>query len=122
MNDISEKMLSYICQPDTDHHCLTCADEAVPVKVVRLDQEAGLALCSLWSGAVGIVANACGARHQTGASPVHPYSADPDPTIPTDQMEEIDITLVEDVSVGDILLAHAGVAVAHQEKGQTHEH
>jgi hydrogenase maturation factor len=37
-------------------------------------------------------------------------------------MEEIDITLVEDVAVGDILLAHAGVAIAHQEREQTHEH
>jgi hydrogenase maturation factor len=91
MNDISGKTLSSICQPDADHHCLTCADEAVPVKVVRIDQEAGLALVD-------------------------------DPTDPTGQVEEIDITLVEDVAVGDVLLAHAGVAIAHQEKGQAYEH
>jgi hydrogenase maturation factor len=90
MNDISGKMLSYICQPDADHHCLTCADEAVPVKVVGIDQETGLALVD-------------------------------DPTSPTGQGEEIDITLVENVAVGDILLAHAGVAIAHQEKGQAYE-
>ena len=87
MNDISGKMLSYICQSDSDYHCLTCADEAVAVKVVRLDQEVGLALVE-----------------------------------GNNQVEEIDITLVEDVAVGDILLAHAGVAIAHQEKGQGHEH
>ncbi len=104
MNDISEKMLSYICPSDADHHCLTCADEAVPVKVLHVDQEAGLAL-------VGIVP--C-------ADPVP--CACPNPTNPTDQVEEIDITLVEDVAVGDVLLAHAGVAIAHQEKGQAHEH
>jgi hypothetical protein len=98
MSDISDKMLPYICQSDADHHCLTCADEAVSVEVIRVDQEAGVALCRLWSG------------------------INPDPRNPTDQMEEIDITLVEDVAVGDVLLAHAGVAIAHQEKGQMHEH
>ena len=91
MNDISGEMLSYICQPDADHHCLTCADEAVSVKVVRIDQGAGLALVD-------------------------------DPTNPTGQVEEVDITLIDDVAVGDVLLAHAGVAIAHQEKGQTYEH
>ena len=35
--------------------------------------------------------------------------------------EEIDITLIENVTVGDILLAHAGVAIALQEKGQVDE-
>ena len=98
MNDISEKMLSYICQSDADHHCLTCADEAVAVEVIHVDQETGLALCRPWLG------------------------VNPNPTNPTDQVEEIDITLVEDVAVGDILLAHAGVAIAHQKKGPTHEH
>lgn len=91
MNDISGKMLSYTCQPDADHHCLTCADEAVPVKVIRIDQEAGLAFVD-------------------------------DPINPTGQAEEIDITLVENVAVGDILLAHAGVAIVHQEKRQAYEH
>jgi hydrogenase maturation factor len=37
-------------------------------------------------------------------------------------MEEIDITLVEDVAVGDILLVHAGVAIAYQEREQAYEH
>ena len=89
MNDISGEMLSYICQPDAGHRCLTCADEAVPVKVVHIDQGAGLALVD-------------------------------DPANPTGQVEEIDITLVDSVAVGDVLLAHAGVAIAHQEKGQAY--
>lgn len=103
MNDTSRKTLSSICQPDADHHCLTCADEAVPVQVVRIDQEAGLALCSPLLETVGTVP-----LEIVGTVPY----ACPSPG----QVEEIDITLLEDVAVGDILLAHAGVAIAHQER------
>jgi hydrogenase maturation factor len=36
-----------------------------------------------------------------------------------DQEEEVDITLVEDVSPGDLLLVHGGVAIACLEEGST---
>jgi hydrogenase maturation factor len=36
------------------------------------------------------------------------------------QMEEIDITLIEDVCLGDLLLAHGGVAIARLEEGSTY--
>jgi hydrogenase maturation factor len=36
------------------------------------------------------------------------------------QGEEIDITLVEDVSLGDLLLVHGGVAIARLEEGSIH--
>lgn len=36
------------------------------------------------------------------------------------QIEEIDITLVEDISLGDLLLAHGGVAIGRLEQGSTH--
>jgi hydrogenase assembly chaperone HypC/HupF len=29
----------------SDSHCITCSDEAVPVRVVRIDEERELALC-----------------------------------------------------------------------------
>ncbi|HZR38469.1 MAG TPA: HypC/HybG/HupF family hydrogenase formation chaperone [Ktedonobacteraceae bacterium] len=87
MNDISGKTPSSSCQVDADQHCLTCSDEAVAVRVVRLDQEAGLACVEM-----------------------------------NNQVEEIDVTLVENVVVGDVLLAHGGVAIARLEQGQTHEH
>ncbi len=34
-------------QPQCDHesHCITCSDEAVPLRVVRIDAERELALC-----------------------------------------------------------------------------
>jgi hydrogenase maturation factor len=85
----------FSCQSGDDHHCLTCADEAVPVRVVQLDQEAGLALCSLLGATSDLV-----------------------DSVGEDQVEEIDITLVEGVAVGDILLAHAGVAIGYQESSQ----
>jgi hydrogenase maturation factor len=33
-----------------DSHCITCSDEAVPLRVVRIDDERELALCENESG------------------------------------------------------------------------
>jgi hydrogenase assembly chaperone HypC/HupF len=33
-----------LCQIDTDHHCLTCSDEAIPVRVVSVEPASGTAL------------------------------------------------------------------------------
>jgi hydrogenase maturation factor len=82
MNNISENAQAYACQRDTDHHCLTCSDEMVPVRVIRIDQDTGLALVEV-----------------------------------SNQVEEIDITLVEDIALGDLLLAHGGVAIGRLEEG-----
>ena len=35
---------------DHDSHCITCGDEAVPLRVVRIDQARGLALCEADDG------------------------------------------------------------------------
>ena len=85
MNHISENAQAYACQHDADHHCLTCSDEIIPVRVIRIDQDTGLALVEV-----------------------------------SNQVEEIDITLVEDISLGDLLLAHGGVAIGRLEQGSTH--
>ncbi len=66
------------CVLDAEGHCVTCSDEALPAKVLRVDQEAGLALVAA-----------------------------------QDTTEEIDITLVEGVAPGDVLLVHGGVAIGH---------
>ncbi len=66
------------CVLDAAGHCVTCSDEALPAKVLRVDQETGLALVTV-----------------------------------QDAMEEIDITLVEGVVPGDVLLVHGGVAIGH---------
>jgi hydrogenase maturation factor len=58
-------------------HCITCADEAVQVQVVKVNPAENLAVVEL-NGAY----------------------------------EEIDVTLIEVVQPGDILLAHGGVALA----------
>jgi hydrogenase maturation factor len=59
--------------------CITCADEAIPMRVRRIDRDRGLALCE----------NEAGAR------------------------SSVEIALVEPVEVDDLLLVHAGTAIAH---------
>ncbi|MCW2952880.1 MAG: hypothetical protein JWQ48_2050 [Conexibacter sp.] len=59
--------------------CITCSDEALPLRVAVVDAERGLALCEHADG--------------TRAS--------------------VEIALVEPVAVGDVLLVHAGTAIAH---------
>ena len=36
------------CTGDT--HCVTCADEGIPMRVVSVDHESGLALCAAGDG------------------------------------------------------------------------
>jgi hydrogenase maturation factor len=59
-------------------HCITCADEAVPLRVVRIDTDRELALCE----------NDAGER------------------------TTVEIALVAPVAVDDVLLVHAGTAIA----------
>src|SRR5438270_9493346 len=67
-----------LCELDADGHCVTCSDEALPVKVLHVDAESGLALVEV-----------------------------------KDTTEEIDVTLVDEVVPGDMLLVHGGVAIGH---------
>ena len=68
--------------PTCDHSegCITCGDEAVELRVVRIDRERDLALCE---------------RSQDGSR------------------ESVEIALVHPVTEGDLLLVHAGTAIAH---------
>lgn len=66
------------CELDAEGHCITCSDEASEARVLRIDQETGMALVAV-----------------------------------KDTTEEIDITLVESVAPGDLVLVHGGVAIAH---------
>ncbi len=68
---------TFHCDPEAEGHCITCSDQALQARVLRVDQEAGLALVTI-----------------------------------KDTSKEIDITLVESVAPGDILLVHGGVAIA----------
>jgi hydrogenase maturation factor len=34
-----------------EHHCITCGDDGVPMRVLRVDQARGLALCADEAGA-----------------------------------------------------------------------
>jgi hypothetical protein len=65
------------CPHDT--HCVTCSDEAVPMRVVEVEDD-GLAVCE----------NAAGER------------------------TAVEIALVEPVAVTDVVLVHAGTAIARE--------
>lgn len=67
--------------PTCDHesHCITCGDEAVPLRVVEVDAPRALALCESGEG------------HRT----------------------TVEIAFVTPVERGDVLLVHAGTAIAH---------
>jgi len=56
--------------------CITCADNAIPARVVSVDEATGLAIVTI-----------------------------------QDRTEAIDITLVDDVTPGALLLIHAGIAI-----------
>jgi hydrogenase maturation factor len=65
------------CLPE--HGCITCGDEAVPLRVLAVDDARGLALCS----------------------------------DAADRHTSVEIALVAPVACGDVLLVHAGTAIAH---------
>ncbi len=69
--------------PRCDHMtgCITCGDEAVEMRVVRVDEERELALCSVEDG----------------------------------RRNSVEIALVGSVAEGDVLLVHAGTAIARME-------
>ncbi len=60
------------------HGCVTCGDEAVPMSVVEVDRQRGLALCSDAEG----------------------------------EHSSVEIALVDPVTCGEVLLVHAGTALA----------
>jgi hydrogenase maturation factor len=65
-------------QCDHDAHCITCGDEAVPLKVLKIDAERELALCENSEG----------------------------------ERTTVEIALVQPVALNDVLLVHAGTAIA----------
>jgi hydrogenase maturation factor len=66
--------------PSCDHSrgCITCGDEAIRMRVIRIDRERELALCETEEG----------------------------------ERSSVEIALVEPVSEGELLLVHAGTAIA----------
>jgi hydrogenase assembly chaperone HypC/HupF len=64
-------------------HCITCGDDGVPMQVMRLDEERGLALCAGKDG----------------------------------ERSTVETALIEAVATGDVLLVHAGTAIARVDRG-----
>lgn len=92
MKNFFENAQHFACQPDTDHPCLTCSDEAVAVRVVYVEPSVGIAFVEMGSQAKEISSRFI--------------------------REEVDITLVDDIAPGDFLLVHGGVAIARLEEGE----
>jgi hydrogenase maturation factor len=65
------------CDLDAEGHCITCSDEAMPARILRIDQDTGIAFVTI-----------------------------------EESTEEVDITLIDDVVAGDVILVHGGVAIA----------
>lgn len=63
---------------ETDSHCITCADEALPWRVVQVDEQRELALCENDDG----------------------------------ERSTVETALVQPVTAGEVLLVHAGTALA----------
>lgn len=59
-------------------HCITCGDDGIPMTVIAVDDERGLALCADQA----------------------------------DRHESVEVALVAPVAAGDVLLVHAGTAIA----------
>ena len=74
----SDRLPEYSPGICTSDHCITCADDGVPMTVLHIDEPGGLAVC-------------CG-----------------EDGVPS----SVEIALVEPVALGDVLLVHAGTAIA----------
>jgi hydrogenase maturation factor len=68
-----------------DEHCITCGDQGVPMRVMRVDERSRLALC---------------------------HEPAPDASAVDVAHALVDVDLIGHVRVGDILLVHAGTAIA----------
>jgi hydrogenase maturation factor len=66
------------------HGCITCGDEAIPMRVVKVDTERGLALCADMEG----------------------------------ERASVEVALVQPVMSGEVLLVHAGTALARAATGE----
>lgn len=70
------------CELDGEGHCITCSDEAIAVRVLRVNGVSGMAVVTIEGSEVE---------------------------------EEVDVTLVDELAPGDVVLVHGGVAIAHIE-------
>ncbi len=72
---------SATCELDAEGHCITCSDEALTARVLRVDELLGFASVTI-----------------------------------EDAQDEVDITLLDEVAEGDLILVHGGIAIANMGK------
>lgn len=44
--EVSDERAYDAARCDAEHHCITCGDDGVPMRVLRVDEARGLALCA----------------------------------------------------------------------------
>jgi|GEM_PF-2089114 hypothetical protein len=92
------------CAYAAEGHCLTCADEARPARVLRVDEETGIAVVLMdMDPTLQSIASESSLRQ--------PGTSKEDTTIKEDATLEVDISLIEDVAPGDLVLVHGGIAL-----------
>jgi hydrogenase maturation factor len=79
LNQITGYSTGKYCEPDAHGHCPTCSDEALPARVLEINEVLGTAVAQM-----------------------------------EDQTVEVDVSLIEDVFPGQVLLVHGGVAIGSQ--------
>lgn len=79
---------------DAEGHCITCSDEAIPMRIVELLPGGGVALCEVLGEGGGGAVGGAGER------------------------AEVLIGLVDGVATGDVVLVHAGAALVRIEESE----
>lgn len=82
---------------DAEGHCITCSDEAIPMRVVELLAGSGVALCEVLGEGGGGEAGGAGGGNERA---------------------EVLIGLVDGVATGDVVLVHAGAALVRVEESE----
>lgn len=79
---------------DAEGHCITCSDEAIPMRIVELLPGGSVALCEVLGEGGGGAVGGAGER------------------------AEVLIGLVDGVATGDVVLVHAGAALVRIEESE----
>ena len=94
------------CDLTVEGHCITCSDEALSTRVYSRDDPCGRPGNCITCSDEALSARVLSIDAATGLALV----------AIEDTTEEIDISLVDEVSPGDTVLVHGGIAIANLEE------
>jgi hydrogenase maturation factor len=90
IRDTGASVAGPACAFDSAGHCITCSDEALVARVVQVDAASGTAVATF-----------------ALAAPEDPSADAP----AGDATTEVDISLLDSIAPGDLILVHGGVAL-----------